>query len=175
MINWFNWGMTLNVNFSLHAHGYFLRPYCFHASAMQAMWTCGPKKCKLVRVWTCGLVDLWTCGLCGPVDSVHLWALWTCGLHGPVDLWTCGPVDSVKLWTLWTCGPVDSVNLWTCGLADSVDLCTLWTCGPYGPVDSVDLCTWGNGLTHGLNCCLVSYFAWFIAFWNYFFNFSIWK
>ena len=123
----------------IRASGYFLRPYYFHASAMQAMWTCGPKKCKLVRMWTCGLVDLWTlwtCGLRGPVDSLDLW---TCGLRGPVywvDLWTCGPVD---LRTLWTCGPVDSVDLWTCGPVDlwtcgPVDLWTLWTCGLCGPL-----------------------------------------
>ena len=97
----------------MRASGYFLRPYYFHASAMQAMWTCGPKECKLVRVWTCGLVD-----------SVDLWTPWTCGLFGPVDLWTP-----------WTCGPVDSVDLWTCGPADSVDL---WTCGLRGSVDTVD-------------------------------------
>ena len=62
------------------ALGCFLRPYYFHASATQAMWTCGPKKCKLVRVWTFGLVDsvdLWTVLTCEPVDSMDLW---TCGL-----------------------------------------------------------------------------------------------
>ena len=115
--------------------------------------------------WT--LWTLWTLWTCGPVDSVDLWTCGPCGSVESMDLWTCGLCGPVDLWTLWTCGLWGPVNLWT-----HVDL---WTCGLCGLCGPEDLCTWGNGLTHGLNYCLVSYFVWFIAFWNYFFNFSIWK
>ena len=155
------------------------------------LWTCGPvDSVDPWTLWTCGpedsmdsvdSVELWTLWNCGLFGSVNVWTLWTCGICRSVDLWTlwprglCGPVD---LWTLWTrgfCGPVDSVDsvdlwtLWICGPVDSVDVWTLWTCGRCGPVDSVDLWTWGNRLTHELKCCVVSYFVWFIAFWNCFF------
>ena len=96
-----------------------------------------------------------------PHNRVHFWGHIVCLVFPSMFVWT--------RWLIWPdlfpqcCSSIERV-------LESSKMCSLESHA------HVDLWTCGNlYLTFGLNYCLVSYFSWFIAFLNYFLNFSIWK